>query len=83
MRFTTPTIKMFEKKLGSYYLVDMVQDNVNNKLIITLYKKWEKHLGYEATDNVLEFDAITQREKALLKYNSITLKTLRKIFNWK
>lgn len=61
----------------------MVQDNEKNKLIITLYKKWSKYDGFEATGNVLEFDAITERDKALVRYNSITLKTLSKIFNWK
>lgn len=83
IQFTTDKITMFEKKLGNYYLLEMVQNNKENKLIITLYKKWEKHLGYEATDNVLIYDAITQREKALTIYNSINLKTLKKYFNWK
>ena len=74
-------MKLFDKKLGAYYLLEMTQNNTGD-ITITLYKKWDKHSGYEATDNILHFSRL-EREKALVVYNTINLKTLRTRFNWK
>ena len=45
-------IKLFEKKLGAYYLVECRRDE--DFFYIQLYKKWSKGVGYEATDYIIK-----------------------------
>ncbi len=68
---------LFEKKLGAYYLVEMKQDNIGN-ITITLFKKWSKGQGYEAVDEMTF--TCEEREKALVRYEMISLKTIKKYF---
>ena len=70
--------KIFDKKLGLYYLIEFSCDN--DYYYIQLYKKWTKYEGYEGTGNLLKFP-IKERDKALSIYNGINLKNMYKEFN--
>ena len=70
-------MKLFDKRLGAYYLVELRQDN--NFYYIQLYKKWTNKELYEATDYMMKID-IKNRDKALSIYNGINLKTMYKVF---
>lgn len=70
-------IKLFEKKLGAYYLIEFTQDK--EFYYIQLYKKWGKGQGYEVTDDIIKID-IKNRDKALSIYNGINLKNMYKKF---
>ena len=70
-------MKLFEKKLGSYYLVEFSQDN--NFYYIQLYKKWSKKELYQSTDYIIKID-IKDSDKALSIYNGINLKNMYKVF---
>lgn len=70
-------IKLFEKKLGAYYLVECRRDE--EFFYIQLYKKWSKGMGYEATDNLIKIDG-KNGDKALSIYNGINLKNMYKEF---
>lgn len=67
--------KIFDKKLGLYYLIEFSCDN--NYYYIQLYKKWSKGGSYEGTDYILKFP-IKERDKALSIYNGINLKNMYK-----
>lgn len=69
-------MKVFEKNLGSYLLLELSQ-NTNNELSLTLYKKWSKGGGYESTDKTVLFTK-EQREKAIIIFNTINLKNVYK-----
>lgn len=69
--------KLFEKKLGASYLVELSYNN--DYYYMQLYKKWSKGMGYEATDYSLKFP-IKESEKALSIYNGINLKNMYSIF---
>ena len=76
-------MKLFEKKLGKYYLLELTQDKEGN-MTITLYKKWSDADSFEATDNILRFGNTRQeRDRAWLYFDTISLKTLAKTFGWK
>lgn len=70
-------MKLFDKKLGSCYLVELRQDN--NFYYIQLYKKWNKKALYEATDYIIKID-IKNSDKALSIYNGVNLKNMYKVF---
>lgn len=70
-------MKLFEKRLGSYYLVEFSQDN--NFYYIQLYKRCSNSPCYEKTSNIITID-IKNKDKALSIYNGINLKSISKIF---
>lgn len=70
--------KIFEKKLGAYYLIEFNYDN--DYYCIQLYKKWSKGESYEATDYISKFP-IKERDRALSIYNGINLKNMYKEMN--
>lgn len=70
-------MKLFDKKLGAYYLVEFSQDN--NFYYIQLYKKWSKKELYQSTDYIIKID-IKDSDKALSIYNGINLKNMYKVF---
>lgn len=67
--------KIFDKKLGLYYLIEFNCDN--DYYYIQLYKKWSKGGSYEATDYLLKF-SIEERDRALSIYNGINLRNMYK-----
>lgn len=73
------TSVLFEKKLGSWLLLELLQNNETGELTLTLYKKWNNYEGFEATENVHHF-AKEERLRACTIYDTINLKNVYKRF---
>lgn len=66
-------MKLFSKKLGAHYLVEVSSDT--EFYYIQLYKKWHKGEIYEATDCIVKIN-IKDKDKMFSIYNSINLKSM-------
>lgn len=61
--------KIFEKKLGAYYLVEFNCDN--DYYYIQLYKKWTRGESYEATDYLLKFPYAEENKRLKDNWNKL------------